>query len=78
MNKQKAAEVLINEGRGDGCRESLTQEKMVTMKGSRRGKKNTWEEENTDYTRLLMDEENETTRRNTNNEISSWIVKVID
>lgn len=25
-----------------------------------------------------MDEENETTRRNTNNEISSWIVKVID
>lgn len=43
-----------------------------------KGKKNTWEEENTDYTRLLMDEENETTRRNTNNEISSWIVKVID
>lgn len=39
MNKQKAAEVLINEGRGDGCMESLTQENMVTMKGRRRAAK---------------------------------------
>lgn len=50
-----------------------------TQKGSEKNpKQNTWEDENTDYTRLLMDEENETTRRNTNNEISTWIVKVID